>query len=349
VVTGTKQARVNRGDHAGPEFDARLAVCTQAVNLGAVHHLAQYNYGTLDFSIDVLDQVDPASASKNTDTSRRKEDVGHLGRQLHFMMRDIGAALEECDSGRLIRAKFDVGAGALLFYEVLPGEYLVGLALGAGSVPAADRAMAGAVGKIRGLLSLSDQNPGGFTPRNGEPVGLAPADPASFTASRAGGAGEADDVFLGLAFTELERGSLHYAARFEKSACTSSADILDDQRLRDFFTKITRERRRAVYQELGGHFHALSGSVDRALYGIVGQRTLRTVLDVEEGALYVRHRNRDEHLLGVTLVQKWVRTANDHFDDLVQRYERAGGRAGPASPSSVPGSSRLGPQAGRER
>ena len=319
MVTGTKQTRENRGDHAGPEFDARIALCTEAVNLGGVHHLAQYNCGTPDFSIDVLDQIDPASSPGMTDVSRRISDVGYLGRQLHYMMRGVAEALEECDSGRLIRAVFDVGPGALLFYEVRPGEYLVGLVLGADNVSAADRAMAEAVGKIRGLLSLPDQNPGGFKAHGGEPDGLVPADPASLTTSRVG----TDDVFLGIASAELRRGSLHFAAHFDRSACTSSADTLDDERLRDFFTKITRRRRRAVYQELGGQFHALSASIDRALYGVVGQRTVRTVLDVEEGALYVQHRTRDEHILGVTLVQKWVRAASDHFDDLVQRYERA--------------------------
>jgi hypothetical protein len=323
VVTGTEQARVNRGDHAGPEFDDRIALCTEAVHLGAVHHLAQYNCGTPDFSIDVLDHVDPATAPGTTDVARRIEDVGYLGRQLHFMMRDVGVAMADCGSGRLIRAVFDVGAGALLFYEVRPGEYLVGLVLGESTVPAADRAMAGAVGKIRGLLSLPDQNPGGFKSHGDEPGGLVPADPANLTTSRMGGAGGADDVFLDLAAAELRRGALHYAARFERSACTSTADTLDDEGLQNFFTKIARRRRRAVYQELGGHFHTLNGSIDRALYGVVGRRTLRTVLDVEEGALYVQHRTRDEHILGVTLVQSWVRTAGERFDDLVRQYEQA--------------------------
>ncbi len=320
MVTGTKQARVIRGDHAGPEFDARIALCAEAVDLDAVHHLAQYDYGTPDFSIDVLDHLDPASCSSLLDVPRCIRDAGYLGRQLHFMMRDIGASLEECASGRLIRAVFDVGAGALLFYEIRLGEYLVGIVLGSSSVLAADMAMARAVGKIRRRLSLPDQNPGGFAMPHEDAASVPPVDDASLTTSRSGAADAADDVFLRVAASELRHGSLHYTARFEKSALTSFADTLDDTSLSDFFTRIAKRRRRVVYQELGGHCHTLGGCVDRALYGVVGLRTQRMVLDVEEGALYFQHCNRDEHLLAVTLVQKWVQVASDHFDDLVRRY-----------------------------
>jgi hypothetical protein len=323
VVTGSKQARVIREDHAGPEFDARIALCTEAVNPEAVHHLAQYNYGTPDFSIDVFDHLDPASCSSLLDVPRCIRDAGCLGRQLHYMMRDIGASLEKCESGRLIRAVFNVGAGALLFYEINPGEYLVGVVLSASSVPAADMAMARAVGNIREGLSLPDQDPGGFAAIRSGVENVPPIDGASLTPSRSGTVDAADEVFLDIAAAELRRGSLHYAARFEKSVLTSSVDTLGDTGLSDYFTRITRRRRRVVYQELGGQFHTLSGSVDRALYGVVGRRTRRTVLDVEQGALYAEHRNRDEHILAVTLVQKWVNVADGHFDDLVRRYGEA--------------------------
>jgi hypothetical protein len=309
-------------------------LCKEVVNLDEVHHLAQYNFGTPDFSIDVLDQVDQESYPAKTDASHRSADVGLLGRQLHYMMHEVGTALAECDSGRLIRAVFDVGAGALLYYEIRPGEYLVGLALGASRVPAADKAMAESVRKIRLRLSLPDENPGGFTEDESQPDGLAsvnaailePVDLTSLKTSRSGSADDTDDAFLKLASAEILRGSLHFVARFERSAWTSFADTLDDARLRDFFTKISPRRRRVAYQEIGQKFYALSGSVDRALYSIIGKRTLRTILDVEEGALYVRHRGRDEHLLGVTLVQRWEQSASDHFDNLVRRYDEASQR-----------------------
>jgi hypothetical protein len=323
VVTGTEQAKVIREGHAGPDFDARIALCEEAVNVEAVHHLAHYNYGTPDFGIDVLDHFDLADCPTLIDVPRRRRDVGYLGRQLHYMMRDIDASLEKCDSGRLIRAVFHVEAGALLFYEIRPGEYLVGLVLGASSVLAADMAMARAVGKMRKGLSLPDQNPGGFFALYSGTENVPPIDGSSVTTLSSKAANAADNVFLDVASAELHRGSLHYAARFEKSALTSSVDTFEDASLNEYFTRITRRRRRMVYQELGGHFHTLSGSVDRALYGVVGHRTQRTVLDVEGGALYVEHRSREEHILAVTLVQKWVHTADGRFIELVRRYSEA--------------------------
>lgn len=313
-----------RGAHVDADFDARSAICDRAVSPTSVHHLAQYRLGTFDFSADVLDRVGEGGLSGSV--ADRRREVGFLGRQLRFMMRTIGASLENCDSGQVIRAVFDVGSGALLYYLIRPGEYLIGLTVDAASTQAADRAMAEATTGIRALLGLPGQSPGGFERAPGSGEVLEPADRDRLHVSVGGVQTPADTVFVPLA-TEAVRGrELDYAARFENSVCTGAVDSFDVPDLAPHFTSISRRRRRAVHQEIGAQFLALSGSVDRALHGVLGQRVQRTVLDVEQGTLYFHRLGDSELLFGATLAQARVRVAGERFDDLVRRHAAATGR-----------------------
>jgi len=323
------------GDHVGPEFQARIDRCGAAVGLDAVAHVAHYEYGTLDFALDVLADVRSfLTGTAGFPAACRRETV-HLGRQLHFMMRGIGETLENCGSGRIIRSLFDFGSGALLVFEIRPGEYLVGLVLNAENVDSADRALSAAVTGVRGTLGLPDQSPGGWTAAPGEPRELPPAAPGaldSWAAARSGmatqpgaasGPGPADEVFVSLAAAEVTTRSLDYAARFERSTLTARVDAFDEPALAPHFTNISRRRRRSVYQDIGGQFQTLIGTVDRALHGVVGRRVTRTVLDVEQGALYFQRVDGDGLLIASTLAQARVRVSQQHFDGLVERYARA--------------------------
>lgn len=325
-MAGTADVHVVRAEHVGPEFDGRIASGRLAVSRAAIHHLAQYSFGTFDFSIDVLDQVDdPVVLGAQSGPGRCRDEVGYLGRQLHYMMRALGESLAKCDSGRIIRAVFDFGTGSLFFYEIRPGEYLVGLTLTASVVPAADAALATATTAIRGALGLPDQSPGGFSPAPGEPNGPAPVEPGRIAVARAPAASGADDVFLRLSVGEVAGRALDYVARFDSGTWASSADVFDDASVAGFFTTISRRRRRAVYQEIGAQFQTLGGSIDRALHGVVGRRVRRTVTDVEQGALYFERRDAGELLVGVTLAQARVRVSLERFGDLVRRYSEAVG------------------------
>jgi hypothetical protein len=327
-----EQVHVVRGNHAGREFDDRIALCEEAVGgPEGVHHLAHFKFGVLDFSVYVLDQLDQESLPGETDMPHRISDIGDLGRRLHYMTRGVSAALQECGSGQLIRAVFDVGAGALLYHEIRWGEYLVGLVYGANRVPAAEKAVASSARKIRWRLGLPAVNPYGLTDEETRPylfelvkaAILVPVGVASLKVWRRGDADDVNDAFLDLSSAKLRYGLLQFAARFEKSACTSFADTLDDARLDDLFKTSSPQRRREAYKEIGLQAHTLSGSVDRDLYGIMGRHIQRTVLGAERGALYVQHLDHDEYLLGVTLVQKWERAALGHFDELVYRFSEA--------------------------
>jgi hypothetical protein len=310
--------RVDRALHADSAFDMVTEQCRTAVDVRALHHIAHYSYGVWDLGIDVLDREEVASRFAGRLTvERRRSDLEHFGRQLHYLMGETGGALEQLRSGRLIRAVFDTGGSAFYFFEVRPNEYLVGATFDGSAVDEADKAMAKTVQRIRKRLRLGDPNPGGFNPRpdEGDVVPGAPV------VDRGGTSTDQDEDFVELGRTLVRPRDLHFVARFEHVAWTSSVDVLDDRSLDHFFQSITRRRRREGYQSIGRQFEGTSSTMDGALRGVAGRRMVNTILDVEEGAVYFRRLQPDCYLMGVTLDQSQVEQAQLRFAELADRVD----------------------------
>jgi hypothetical protein len=314
--------RVDRALHADRAFDMVEEQCRVAVDVRALHHIAHYSYGVWNLGVDVLDREEVASRFAGRLTvERRRADLEHFGRQLHFLMGETGGALEQLRSGRLIRAVFDTGGNAFYFFEVRPNEYLAGATFDGSAVHDADKAMAKTVQRIRRHLRLGDPNPGGFNPPPDDGDAFPSGDPV---VDRGGTPTDQDEEFVGLARRLVRPRDLHFVARFEHGAWTSSADVLDDRSLDHFFQSINRRRRREGYQSIGRQFQGTSSTMDGALRGVAGGRMVNTVLDVEEGAVYFRRLRPDCYLMGVTLDQSQVEQAQLRFAELADRVGSLG-------------------------
>jgi hypothetical protein len=324
VATPVPQPYVHRASHAGRAFDAVEQYCREAVDVRTVQHIAHYSLGILDLGVDVLDQ-DPVVTGppRRLPVDRQRRDLETLGRQFHYTMRSICNSLDILRSGPLIRAVFDVGHGALLYFVNRPNEYLVGMTLNGEAVTDADKAMAKTARSIRRNLHLADLDHGGFNELADRSDQVRGPKPDPTVVVRHCAVGDADEHFIAVSKMILDPRDLHYVARHEQDRCVS-ADVLAHASLDQFFRPISRDRRRAAYQDIGRNFQTLSSTLDNALRGVLRGRLVRTVLDVEEGAIYFRRTSPQEYVMGVTLDQPQVFAAQLRFDELTDQLVRAG-------------------------
>ena len=64
-------------------------------------------------------------------------------------------------------------------------------------------------------------------------------------------------------------------------------------------------------------FQSMNATLDGTLRGVMGSRLVRTMLDVEEGAIYFERADSRSYFMGVTLDQEQVHTARQSFNQLV--------------------------------
>jgi hypothetical protein len=329
VPVEARQPHVFRASHASRGYDEIEAHCRHAVGVDRAHHVAHYSFGVLDLAVDVLDEPDIAERlTGRMTTARQRRDFEGFGRQLHYAMDDIQEQLAAARSGRLIRTVFDSGEAALFYFEIRPSQYLVAVTTAADAVEPADHAMANAVNGIRRRLRLASQNPGGFLgdPRDDSLLtlpGVAPAQAWTYVDTSTG-AGPRDEAFLEIGRRAVRAEDLHYLARFEDGHWMSAVDVLEDPSLDPFFQPITHGSRRDVYQNLGRGYDAIRATMDATLRRALGTRIVRTVLDVEEGALYFRPAGPNGHLMAVTLDQSQVLAADRRFAAVADQFETGG-------------------------
>ncbi|NRQ38668.1 hypothetical protein HII36_43620 [Nonomuraea sp. NN258] len=115
----------------------------------------------------------------------------------------------------------------------------------------------------------------------------------------------------------LDQDDLHFVGYFTGQRCLFYTDVLDDADLAHFFHETTQEQRRLLYLQAGTQLQWLTARLDRQLSGIESGSLIRTVLDVERGALYLYWVDADRYLIGVTLDQRKVDVADDKMARLV--------------------------------
>ena len=103
---------------------------------------------------------------------------------------------------------------------------------------------------------------------------------------------------------------LQYVAHFRDTALLSSTDRFDEKSLSHLFVRISPEARRRMYAELGAQVPARAVDLSQAVRTLLPSTLERVVLDVEQGAIFIHHLIGEEFLLGVTLSQNRVATAD---------------------------------------
>ncbi|MGN9844671.1 hypothetical protein ACTMTI_41745 [Nonomuraea sp. H19] len=122
---------------------------------------------------------------------------------------------------------------------------------------------------------------------------------------------------LGCCVSVIDQEDLHFVAFFGPEGCAFYTDVLDDADLQHFFHDSTPEERRTTYLKLGRQLDWLGHRLGTHLRSMESGTVIRTVLDVERGALYHYWVDHGRYIIGVTLDQRKVGVADDKMAKLV--------------------------------
>ncbi|MEO3800680.1 hypothetical protein [Nonomuraea sp. B1E8] len=122
---------------------------------------------------------------------------------------------------------------------------------------------------------------------------------------------------LGSCVSVIDQEDLHFVAFFSPGGCAFYTDVLDDADLQHFFHESTPEERRITYLKLGRQIDWIGQRLDAHLRLLESGTVIRTVLDVERGALFHYWVDHGRYVVGVTLDQRKVGEADDKMAKLV--------------------------------
>ncbi|WP_030923355.1 hypothetical protein [Streptosporangium amethystogenes] len=115
----------------------------------------------------------------------------------------------------------------------------------------------------------------------------------------------------------VDQEDLHFVAYFGDQRCCFYTDVLDDADLAHFFHDTEPEERRRIYLKAGNQLNWLTQRLNQQLRRLEGGVLIRTVLDVERGAMFFYWIDETRYLIGVTLDQREVDVADDKMAKLV--------------------------------
>ncbi|MGW3425108.1 hypothetical protein [Streptomyces phaeochromogenes] len=302
--------------HVTEDSGQFVDLCAGALNRAGLHHVAAYHRGVFNYSVDILDVLGRSGCLPEGMETRFCRDLYiRVGRQLNFLLDRMDRALRPVESGRLIRTVLRLGEASVFHYHVRPGEYLTGVSLGRESEVQGDRAMAGLATRFAAVLRQRGLNYGGFEEEpkpagSDRPTRTAAPGPTrkeeALHIDRLGLLGPEADRIRELCVAALSPDDLHYVAYVDPRVGLLSADVLELAGLAPYFRNITRPGRRERYQDIAGRLPFVVARMNHSLKAVLPGRLTRTVLDVDEGALYYVAVGNGPFLLGSTLYQDRV-------------------------------------------
>ncbi|MDX3385049.1 hypothetical protein PV682_26755 [Streptomyces niveiscabiei] len=309
-----------RAAHVTAASDDFVEMCAEALHSEGLHHVAAYHRGVYNYSVDILESV-------AEDAVVDRELYIRVGRQLNFLLGRMDRALRPAESGRLIRTVLRLGGASVFHYYVRPGEYLTGVSLGAEHDESGDRAMARLAVRFAEMLRQRGPNYGGFDEdgfKGAVPAGRSNS-PTTVTEAlhtdRSGAVGPHPETLLTACAAALSAEDLHYVAYHDPSGHLA-VDVLELAQLAPYFRNIGRDSRRDRYQDIAQRLPFVVARLNHSLKAVLPGRLTRTVLDVDEGALYYAAVGDGSFLLGVTLNQDRVFHADLRMAELTAAVER---------------------------
>ncbi|WP_156757259.1 hypothetical protein [Actinokineospora pegani] len=287
------------------EFRATMAAAAD------LDFLAHFSGGALVFALDRFDDPPGALAGGS-----RRDAVERLGRQVTTAARGLDRRLQRVRTGRLIRTVVSTEANALFCDTVRPGDDVVGVmsvTAGRAAVDAGDRAVAELATRLRGFEGLPAPNYGSFD---------TVPDPEHNPTRPLAHPGDAD--IPALLRAEVDPAGLHLVSYWSGGQETT-VDCLGADAVAALSPHAPAAQRRAFYTELGAELGPLANELNRATSGALRGRLTRLVLDVENGAVYYRRLPARRYLVGVTLAQRLVATADDRLAALATDLTGLGG------------------------
>jgi hypothetical protein len=120
-----------------------------------------------------------------------------------------------------------------------------------------------------------------------------------------------DEELITLCRASVDTGDIHFIGYFANGKCRFHVDVLDDQLLNRFFRQLSRGERRFAYERAGRQLNWTMQRINTYLRRLGGGILIRTVLDVEQGALYYCWIDKNVYLVGVTMDQSKVLRADE--------------------------------------
>ncbi|MHB9857830.1 hypothetical protein [Streptomyces sp. YIM S03343] len=299
-------------------------------------HLVLYDYDTTTVILDAFEQ----SPGGESALSPESADHERAGRQLYYILEELGPDFAALRTGALIRTVLRVPTGAVLYYMVEPGFHLYGATAAVKRLDELDARMAACVNGLRRPARYSPLNYGSWfndeawagapdtasvppsgplrlpedsPPVDSPPVGSLPG--ASLPAdrfvadNRPGSPAPPPGVEEALR-SALGVQGLHYIAYHHSSTTVWGYDIFGHPGLGSFFHLQTPDQRRSRYGRLGQLLPGVVRRMNLSLRAILRGELIQVVLDVEQGAVYFHALPGGRFLMGVTLDQSRVPEAD---------------------------------------
>ena len=131
-----------------------------------------------------------------------------------------------------------------------------------------------------------------------------------------------DEEVLALCSDEVDPGAVHFIGYYVDGVCRFHVDTLDNTNLNNLFRGVDRQARRHEYERAGRKMHWLVRRLGVYTSQLNGGILIRTILDIEQGGLFYYWIDTNVHLIGVTLDQDKVLTADVRLRRLANRIGR---------------------------
>jgi len=131
-----------------------------------------------------------------------------------------------------------------------------------------------------------------------------------------------DEEVVALCRAQVHPDDVHFIGYYVNGSCRFHVDVLDNPQLNRYFRGTNREQRRSAYERAGRQLHWIISRLSIYVKQLDGGILIRTVLDVEEGALYYYWIEKNVQLVGVAIDQPKVLDADEKLRRLANSIGR---------------------------
>ena len=306
-------------EHAVRVYEADIEVCRKlAVKDGALHYVAHITSGIFDFAFE-QPGVRPQSSAVSDAFDR-------AGRQLNLTVTQLDETCRPLDSGTLTRVVIQGDSGALFQFLKRTSQTFFGLTLGGSrrEIDEADSQMARLSESAVRRIGAQSLNWGGFKDREAsgelrQTYQLVVSARPAISPYVARSDFPVPDEISRACRAALGAGGLHFVGIYRGGRQTWCADVFDDPALEPLFQRVTPELRRSGYSMLARQVHLQSRRLEQLLDVVRSDRLTRLVLEVARGGIFVLPLTQDDYLVGATLDQAGVRSADGRAQGLQEK------------------------------
>ncbi|WP_164842456.1 hypothetical protein [Actinoplanes solisilvae] len=298
----------------GPDNAAVDLVAGVVGKTPQIAYIGQFTYAAPDYTVDTL-----------ADAALERPIAG-LTRTLADNMVRLDAELSDAQTGRLIRIFLVADGGAAHCTEVANGRHLAGVTLleaDAGQAPLdaarrADSVFADLTNQLRRQMSQRPLDYGGWLAQAEIGSRPAPVD-CSSGVTVAPRIDASDERAAEICLDHVGCRQLHYAAVYRQSDEIASVDVMHHPALDRFnFDDDSVEERRHFYAHFGLRIGRYLNDLTISAEPVIGPSVRHIVLDVERGALFFHRLDPSTYVVGVSLDQDEVATAELQIAALAQ-------------------------------